>query len=215
MSAEADTIRDRRKAFAIPGGAHDRLIAFLAKALPAAIGVLAALMVISPLSPRGEISFLLDRNRVQVVENRLKLDNAMYRGVDNHDRPFSLTAGEAVQKTAREPLVQMRDLIARILLPDGPAVIAASSGVYNFDDEIVVIDGAVQFTAADGYRMVARDVSVDLDKHTLVGKGRVDGAVPAGTFSADRIEADMAARTVSLVGNARLHMEPGKLRIPQ
>lgn len=215
MSAEADTIRDRRKTFATPGGAHDRLIAFLAKALPAAIGVLAALMVISPLSPRGEISFLLDRNRVQVVEDRLKLDNAMYRGVDNHDRPFSLTAGQAVQKSAREPLVQMQDLVARILLSDGPAVIAASSGVYNFDDEIVVIDGAVQFTAADGYRMVARDVSVDLNHRTLVGEGRVDGAVPAGTFSADRIEADMAARTVSLVGNAKLHMEPGKLRIPQ
>lgn len=214
MSAEADTIRDHRQAFAAPGGSHDRLIAFLGKALPAAIGVLAALMVISPLSPRSEISFLLDRNEVQVVENRLKVDNAMYRGSDNKGRPFSLTAGQAVQRSVREPVVVMRDLVARILLSDGPAVISASRGRYDFDSERVMVDGAVQFTAADGYRLVARDVAIDLKNRKLAGTGRVEGAIPAGTFSANQIEADLAARSVTLVGNARLHMEPGKLRIP-
>lgn len=215
MSAEADTIRDHRQAFAAPGGSHDRLIAFLGKALPAAIGVLAALMVISPLSPRSEISFLLDRHKVQVVENRMQVDNAMYRGADNRGRPFSLTAGQAVQRSVREPVVLMRDLVARILLSDGPAVLSAGQGRYDFDSERVTVDGPVQFTASDGYRMVARDVSIDLKSRKLAGSGRVEGAIPAGTFSANRIEADLAARSITLVGDARLHMEPGKLRIPR
>ena len=96
MSAEADTIRNHRQAFAAPGGSHDRLIRFLSRALPAAIGVLAALMILSPLSPRGEISFLLDRDKVAVISERLRVDNALYRGQDNKGRPFSLTADEAV-----------------------------------------------------------------------------------------------------------------------
>lgn len=215
MSLEAEIIRDHRRAFAAPGGSHDRLIGFLGKTLPAAIGVLAALMVISPLSPRSEISFLLDRHKVQVVENRMQVDNAMYRGADNRGRPFSLTAGQAVQRSVREPVVLMRDLVARILLSDGPAVLSAGQGRYDFDSERVTVDGPVQFTASDGYRMVARDVSIDLKSRKLAGSGRVEGAIPAGTFSANQIEADLAARSITLVGDARLHMEPGKLRIPR
>ena len=76
-----------------------------------------------------------------------------------------------------------------------------------------VPDG-VRVTAADGYRMVATGVSVDLPEKTLVGSGGVSGAVPAGTFSANSLHADLDTRTVSLNGNARLHMVPGKLRMP-
>jgi len=54
-------------------------------------------------------------------------------------------------------------------------------------------------------------VSIDLDKKAMVGSGGVAGAVPAGTFSADSIHADLDKRTVSLQGNARLRMVPGKM----
>lgn len=214
MSQEADIIRNDRQVLAAPGGSHDRLVRFLSRALPAAIGVLAALMIVTPLSPRGEISFLLDRNKVAVVRDRLRVDNAMYRGEDDKGRPFSLTAGQAVQHSARVPVVRMRDLNARILLADGPAVLTASRGNYDFAAQRIAVEGPVQFFAADGYRMVARDISIDLNTRRMVGQGRVEGAIPAGTFGADRIMADLAERTITLDGNARLNMSPGKLRIP-
>jgi lipopolysaccharide export system protein LptC len=209
-AAQAEQLRSDRRRFAAPGGAHDRLIGRLNKVLPAAIGVVAALMVFLPLTPKGEVSFLLDRNKVAFAQDRLRVDNAMYRGQDAKGRPFSLTAGEAVQQSARVPTVQMRNLEARILLPEGPAVLGAQSGHYDIDKEQVAIDGLVQFTAADGYQMLARNVSIDLSQKTLVGQGRVEGATPTGTFSADRILADLGARTVKLDGHARLRMVPGK-----
>jgi lipopolysaccharide export system protein LptC len=61
-------------------------------------------------------------------------------------------------------------------------------------------------------------VVVDLPRRAVTGAGGVSGTVPAGSFSADRLEVDLDARTVSLIGNARLRMVPGKLnqmRIPQ
>ncbi len=214
MTQLADDIRDRRKAFALPGGAHDKLIHRLNVILPAAVGVVAALMIITPLSPRGEVSFLLDRNKVEVAKDRLRVDNAMYRGQDDKGRPFSLIAGEAMQQSVTVPVVQLSNLSARMLLSEGPAVLEAAGGSYNIDTERVAVDGVVRFTAADGYRMTASGVSIDLPTRKVIGSGRVEGAVPAGTFSADRIEADLGERTVSLAGNARLHMEPGKLRMP-
>lgn len=213
-TSEAKELRSQRQHFAAPGGSHDRMVQFLARALPMAVGVVAALMVITPLSPRGEVSFLLDRNKVAMIDQRLAVSNAMYRGEDDNGRPFSLTAGEAVQRSSSEGIVRMRDLMAQILLSDGPARISAESGAYDIDREVVSINGALRMTAADGYEFVARGVSVDLPARTMVGSDGVEGAVPAGTFSADRITADLDARVISLQGNARLTMQPGELRMP-
>jgi lipopolysaccharide export system protein LptC len=211
---QAKQLRSARQHFAAPGGRHDKLIGFLARALPMAVGVIAALMVITPLSPRGVVSFLLVRNKVAVIKERMRVDNAMYRGADDKGRPFSLTAGEAVQRSSAEGIVRMRDLVARILLPDGPARLSAQAGAYDIEDEVMSVAGPVLLTAADGYRLMARDVMIDLPAKRMVGRGGVDGAIPAGTFSADRLFADLAARTVTLDGHARLRMVPGKMRMP-
>ena len=215
MTARADQIRERRRAFAAPGSQLDRTVRWLAVGLPAAVGVIAALMVITPLGPRGEVSFLLDRNKVKTTANRLVVDNAVYRGEDERGRPFSLSAGAAVQRSVTEPVVQMRDLVGRILLDEGPAQITAELGRYNYDTQQVVVDSEVKFVAADGYRMNTRGVSVDLDNKTMVGSGGVAGATPAGTFSADSIHANLETRTVALQGHARLHMVPGKMQMPK
>lgn len=213
-TSKARALRSRRQTFAAPGGSHDRLVLFLARALPMGVGVVAALMVITPLSPRGEVSFLLDRNKVAQIDERLSVDNAMYRGRDNQGRPFSLLAGEAVQRSSAEGLVRMQNLVAQILLTDGPARLGADGGTYDIDKETVAVDGTVRLTASDGYAMNASGVSVDLKSRMMRGDAGVSGEVPAGTFSADSLTADLAARTIALDGNVRLTMIPGRLRMP-
>jgi lipopolysaccharide export system protein LptC len=215
MTAQADLIRDKRRHFATPGGFHDKLISSLAKALPAAIGVVAAVMILSPLSPRGEIGFLLDRNKVAVTNQRIKVDEAAYRGRDAQGRTFVVTAGSAVQASSDTPVVEMDDLVAKMQLKEGPAQLSAEQGFYNFDIEQISVVGPVNFTAVDGYRMVTNNVLIDLDTKTAVGSGGVEGSVPTGAFRADRIIADLDERNVTLEGNARLRMTPGKLRMPQ
>ena len=214
MTLAADRMRTRRQAFAAPGSPLDKAVRVLAVALPALVGVVAAMMLITPLSPRGEISFLLDRNKVSVIQERLRVDNAMYRGSDNQGRPFSLRAGEAVQQSSREGIVRMDDLLATVVLNEGPARIDAKSGAYDIEGEVVSIDGDVRMTAADGYRMRVSGVAVDLENKRMVGSDGVEGEIPAGSFSANRLEIDMGARTLVLDGAARLRMIPGKLRMP-
>lgn len=215
---QAAELRSERQHFAAPGGSHDRMVKFLAAALPMAVGVMAALMVITPLSPRGEVSFLLDRKKVAMIDERLRADKALYRGVDDRGRPFSLTAGEAVQRSSAEGIVRMRDLAAQLLLPEGPAQLVASAGQYNLITDLVAVPDTVRFTAADGYDMQLDGVLVDLPRRRVTGADGVSGTVPAGSFSADRLEVNLDARTVSLVGNARLRMIPGQvnqMRMPR
>ena len=202
-TAQAKERRSARQHFATPGGSHDRLVSFLGKALPMGVGVIAALMVITPLSPRGEISFLLDRNKVAVIDEQ-----------DDKGRPFSLTAGEAVQRSSAEGIVRMQDLVARILLAGGPARLIAEGAAYDIDTDVVSVPGEVRLEAADGYRMMTRNVSIDLDTKQMAGRGGVSGVIPAGTFSANSLEVDLDARIIALDGNARIQMIPGKLRMP-
>jgi lipopolysaccharide export system protein LptC len=215
MTVEADLVQDRRRRFAAPGSSHDRLVAFLSKALPAAIGLVAAIMILSPLSPRGEIGFLLDRNKVAITSERVAVDSAMYRGMDSHGRAFRVLAGSAAQVSAEVPVVELQDLEAELAMTEGPARIAAPSGSYNYRTEQITVAGPVVFSASDGYRMETQNVLIDLDTQVATGSGGVSGSVPTGSFSADSIHADLRERNVRLEGNARLRMVPGKLRVPR
>jgi len=215
MSQAADQIRDKRQHWAAPGGWHDRKVRLLAVWLPGAVGVVLAAMIIGPLFARREISFLLDRNKVALTTERLRVANAMYRGIDGQGRPFTLTADNAVQASIREPIVKMGKLAARLRLTDGPAELIAQNGAYNYQDETVAVQGPVVFTAADGYRMTTQNVSIDLKGRRVGGTGGVSGSVPAGTFRADRVSADLEQRIVTLDGNVRMVMQLQQLRMPR
>ena len=205
-------LRERQRA-AAPGGTHDRVIRVLYGALPAGVGAVLAAMIITPLFPRSEMSFLLDRNKVAITEDRLKVESAMYRGDDDRGRPFTLTAGSAVQHSASAPLVHMRDLVARLQLSDGPGEVASGIGSYDINSDKVFLTGPVQFQTSSGYRMVTSSVTVDLKHRLASGTGGVSGQTPTGSFSADRITADLSARTLALDGRAHLRMTQGKISI--
>lgn len=211
MTQRADLMRSRRQLFAAPGSSHDKMVRFLGMFLPAAIGVLVAFLALAPLLRNTEVSFLLDKNQVDIARERMRVTQALYRGQDSEGRPFSLEAGSAVQKSSRNPVVEMNDLAARILLKDGPGVLEAGRGNYNMDTEQVEVVGPVQFSSANGYRMVTRDVDIDLPKRSMVSRGEVTGRLPTGTFRADRLKANLAERTVTLEGRARLRMTQGGL----
>lgn len=212
MSVQAEKQRNARRYWARPGGSHDRLVGLLKNYLPVAVGVLSALLAVAPFARGDRVSFVLDKNKVDVASERMRVSEALYRGEDSKGQPFSLRAGSAVQRTSRQPIVELKDMSARILLTDGPAVLNARTGRYDMGTERVAVQGPVQFEAANGYRLTTRDVGIDLKTRRMQSAGRVDGRIPIGTFTADRLEADMGARTVTLNGRASLRIEQNGLK---
>ena len=79
-------------------------------------------------------------------------------------------------------------------------------------NETVAIPGAVMVTGANGYRMLARNVSINLKERQLTGSGGVSGALNLGQFSANQMFADLDARIVRLQGNARLRINQGVVK---
>jgi lipopolysaccharide export system protein LptC len=195
-----------RQRWAAPGSRHDWMIRFSRIILPSGVGVLAAILILAPLSARGDISFVLAKDSVALAKERMRLTAATYRGEDGKGQPFVLRAGSAVQTSSLDPVVRLGDLSASIALTDGPATLKADAGRYNMNRETLMVDGPISFTAADGFRLDTRDVAVGLKTRKLASGGPVSGRLPIGTFSANQINADLTSRTVVLEGRVRLHI---------
>lgn len=208
MSEVASRVRSARQVWALPGSAHDKLVATLKIALPIGIGVLGAFLVVSPLTATGDVSFVLDKHKVDVAHERLQIQAAQYRGEDGKGQPFTLDAQSAVQRSSAEPVVQIKGLAAGIRLADGPARLTASHGRYDMGSEQVVIDSAIDVAGPRGYSLKTSNATVDLKAQTLASNSAVNGTVSQGVFSADRMHADLESRVVTLDGHAHLRIVP-------
>src|SRR3546814_7951464 len=61
------------------------------------------------------------------------------------------------------------DMCSSDLLGDGPARLSAAEGAYDIDNERVTIPGTIRLEARDGYALLARNVTVDLETRRLEG----------------------------------------------
>jgi len=205
MSDVALQMRSERQRWAAPGSAHDTLIAILRVVLPSAVGVVAALMVFLPLTAGGDVSFVLDRNKVEITKERLRVQSATYRGQDDKGQPFTLTAQSAVQRDATQPIVEIDRMMGDISLSDGPGKLVAPKGNYNLKSQQVDVSGPITFTGPNGYSLQSKAATVDLRKRTMQGSGGVSGTLPQGNFNADTMNADLENRVVKLNGRATMH----------
>ena len=212
MSEAAVRDREIKQQWAVPGSQHDRLIRIAKVALPSAVGVLLAFLALAPLEERGDVSFILDKNKVENAPERMRVDVARYVGEDKEGRPFAIVARSAVQRSSDLPIVDISGMMARLMLPQGPATIVANLAHYNLDEQMVRIVGPVRVTGPEGYRLDTSNVTVDLKQRTVVGSGGVRGSMRLGQFTAGRLRADLGARTVTLDQGARLKIVQGAVR---
>jgi lipopolysaccharide export system protein LptC len=214
--SELAVIEQRKKqGWAAPGGFHDKLMTALKLGLPALIGLLLAYLAVAPLTRSREISFVLDKNKVETAKERMRMQTAQYRGQDDKGRPFTIDAQSAVQTSSRDPNVHINGVKANIQLEDGPAAFTANKGRYNLENEQVAVEGPVVVTGPNNYRLHTNDVTVDLNSKKLQSQKNVQGTMSLGTYSADGMQADLEARTVTLDGRARLQISQGALKRKQ
>ena len=210
--AEA-TVRERfKQRWAEPGSAHDRLIRRSKVFLPAAVGVLLAILVVAPLDKKGDVSFILDKKKVQSAPERMRVEAARYTGTDDKGQLFQIVANRAIQPSSDTPLVDINGMFARLEQSQGPVLIAANQGRYNLDTQQVAIPGLVKVAGANGFKLNTSDVTVDMKQRQLASQGPAAGEMRLGQFRADHIRADLRQHSVVLDGGARLKIVQGAVR---
>jgi lipopolysaccharide export system protein LptC len=142
----------------------------------------------------------------------MRVDVARYTGEDNGGRPFLIVAQSAIQRSSELPIVDIRGMMARLGLAEGPVTILANLAHYNIDEQMVRVAGPIRVNGPEGYRLDTSDVTVDLKQRQVTGSGQVQGRMKLGQFSAGRLQADLGTRTVVLDHGARLKIVQGAVR---
>jgi len=212
MSEAAVTRRGVKQRWAVPGSAHDKLVRWSKIVLPAGVGVLIAVLAVAPLDREGDVSFILDKKKVENAPERMRVESARYTGTDDKGQRFEIVANSAVQRSSEEPVVDIRGMFAQLGLEQGPVRMGANQGRYNLDTQQIDITGPIRVLGPDGYRLATRDVNVDLRRRQVVSEGPVSGSMRLGTFEAQQMRADLGTRTVVLDGRARLKIVQGAVR---
>jgi lipopolysaccharide export system protein LptC len=212
VSEAATREREVKQHWAEPGSQHDRVIRIAKIGLPVAVAILILFLALAPLDKKSEVSFILDKNKVENAPERMRVDVARYTGEDNKGRPFAIVARSAIQRSSDRPVVDISGMLARLQLEQGPAVIVANLAQYNLDQQQVQVVGPVKVTGPEGYRLDTSNVSINLKQRQVTGSGGVQGQMRLGQFTAGRMTADLADRTVTLDHGARLKIVQGAVR---
>jgi lipopolysaccharide export system protein LptC len=175
--------------------------------LPTLAGLLLAAIVIWPLSSVQEFSFLLAKDRVAVATERLRVDRALYRGETARGEAFVIEAQSALQKSSAVPEVDLKGLSASLDSREGLAKVTAPGGRYFLETDVLRVMGPVKLTSDAGYTVDTGTVDVNLDARTVMSREAVSGQLPIGSFSADRLSADVHGRVVVLEGRAHLRIK--------
>lgn len=198
-----------RQHAARPGSPHDALMGVLKWLLPAmALAVLAAI-IIWPLTKVSEFSFLLAKDKVGVAAERLRIDNAIYRGETERGEAFTISAAGAVQRSSAVPIVELKQLKATLGMAEGPAKVTAPSGRYFIEKDRLQVDGPVRLDSAAGYTLDSETVDIDLGTRQVTTAKPVTGTLPIGNFSAGNFEGDITGRRLVMGGGAHLRIHQG------
>ena len=212
MTESTATRRAAEKRWARPGSSHDLFVRLLKFGLPAAVVLLLLFLAIAPFGKKSEVSFLLDKNKADKAQERMRVEQARYTGADNKGQPFEIVADRAVQQSSAVRIVDINGMSARVALEQGPVSITADHGRYDLDAQKVAVPGGVRVEDGNGYHLETSGVTVDLKTKQLNSGGPVSGTMKLGQFTAGHLSADLGTRTVTLDGGARLKIVQGAVK---
>lgn len=200
-------VRHRRSGPRV-GGGYDVFVRAMKEVLPAASLALLGTLIIWPLINTREFSFLVSKDTAAVSAERMRMEKPVYRGTDSRGRQFEITASRAVQRSSRDPTVELIDIAAQLDTADGLTRVTAAKGSFNLTSEQLQVSGPVDFGRADGTRITAGDAVVDLRSRTVRSTSRISGTGPLGRFEADGFQVDLRGTSATLTGKVRMRIEP-------
>lgn len=184
------------------------LVAVAKRVLPLAAVALLASVALWPefenAADRGRVAF---RRVADVRPDALHVINPHYQGVDEQNRPYTVTADSAAQSGSSE-VVQLRAPRADLLLSDGGWVyLEAREGRYDRPGNTLDLAGQVTIHHDDGTQFVTPTAQVDIAGGDAAGDAPVEAQGPFGTLTAEGFRLFDRGQVVIFTGRARAVLE--------
>ena len=130
----------------------------------------------------------------------LRMINPRFIGRTEQGGPYQLSA-EMAERAQGD--MQPIELIAPVYRTEAGTIMLAPRGVYDEQEQTLVMDGEVLFADNGGNRFTTPHMVVDLERGTMSGQGGVTGAGPLGVLQADAYELRESDRALVLRGRVQ------------
>jgi len=184
-----------------------------------------AMKFVLPLLAAGLIALLAFWSQIRIEEgrfrigsasiaptniDRLSMVNPRFQGVDDQNRPFTVTAAEASQVKGNDDLIDLVHPQADITLANGNwMAVSADSGRYQRSTRQLRLDGKVSLFQDRGYELHVESIAVDFAAGSAVSDSAVMGQGPAGELSGEGLRIVDKGAVIELTGKSRVLLYQG------
>lgn len=185
-------------------------VAVAKRVLPlAAIGLLAVMALWPEFESNAERGRVAFRRVTEVRPDALHVREPRYQGVDEQNRPYTLTAAAAVQ-AGQEDVVQLQEPRADLLLTDGGWIyLEADQGRFDKPRNHLDLKGRVTIHHDDGTQFVTETAAVDVVGGNAEGDDPVAAQGPFGNLTAEGFRLRDRGQVVIFTGRSRAVLEGG------
>lgn len=183
---------------------HSRRVRVLKFAIPlgaaAAVGVILFIGLFDPFHRLGH----MELGPVSLSGTKVTMEQPKLTGYRKDAQPYEVTAVSATQDIRKPTIVELKELKARIMLDgDKAARLEAASGVYDTQNEKLVLKESVRVKSDAGYDAWLTSADVDFKAGTVVSKEPVRVTMTNGTVEADTLDMRDNGRVVVFAGRVR------------
>jgi lipopolysaccharide export system protein LptC len=193
-----------------PGQGYTRFVTVMKIALPMLAAGLVVLLAVWSQFNLQETRFSLGITEVapEQIES-LNMVNARFDGIDEKNRPYSVTAELVTQDGEDADTIELTAPKADITLESGAWIaLTANSGAFSRKDEILDLAGDVSLFHDRGFEMHTESAQVNLAEGVASGETPVFGQGPAGELEAEGFRISDDGQRILFGGHARLLILP-------
>lgn len=191
---------------------YSRFVAVMKFLLPAVAAGLVVLLAIW-----SQIRIEDGRFRIGVADvaptqiDRLSMISPRFEGIDDRNRPFTVTAEEASQVKDNEDLIELVRPQADMTLENGTWVaLTAEKGRFQRSTRRLQLDGEVSLFQDQGYELHVESVAIDFSSGSAVSDTPVYGQGPSGELAGEGLKFTDRGQIIELTGKSRVTLSAGR-----
>lgn len=184
-------------------------VRFMKIVLPLGAVALVGLIAAWPQLAKRDGGFGLSFSSVNTDELALVMNNPRFRGSDNQGQPFVVTAERATQDPEDAKQVTLDRITADITLNDGAWLsLAANSGLFNSDMQLLTLHGDIAVYSDRGYEFHGINAEVDLTTGVIASDDKVWGHAAFGSIQANGMRVYDRGKAIVFINGVKTTLHP-------
>jgi lipopolysaccharide export system protein LptC len=189
---------------------HSRFVRFLRFAIPAAIVVIAGVILAATFfNPKLITNFPIDPGKISLSGTKIVMELPRLTGFTNDSRPYEMIARMAAQDLTRPDILELKDIDAKVETKDGQHVtIKSINGIYDTKGEVLKLNDHITLTTTSGYDARLSEATVNVASGSVVSESPVDVKLPNGVLRANRLQVMENGAVVLFGGGVEMNLNP-------